>query len=307
MKLLKITPSKASIFALMLGAQALFTACATTPAIPTTPVAEQPVIEQVQHQRVLPISGGNNFRDIGGYKTTDGKEVKWGKVYRSGNMARLTSQGHEQMRALGIRADIDFRTNSERKSEPFLWEQNGWSGSHEMEYITKNYEFTSSDFFKDMASPDMTGAKAKQIFAEYYREVPYDLADEYSIMVHQLLNPEGAIVYNCTAGKDRTGMATAIILHILGVPKDTIIHDYLLSNKHYRPDTPRAGHKVDPNAEYMKAIKPEVIAALNGVDKMYIDAFFDEIEKRGGWDKYVSEQLKLTPQEVATIKQNLLQ
>jgi protein-tyrosine phosphatase len=145
------------------------------------------------------------------------------------------------------------------------------------------------------------------MMATFYKDAPFKFAGQYKRMLRLILDGQTPMIYNCSAGKDRTGVATALILTLLGVPRETVIEDYLLSNQYYKPEMPKAGEKEDPMMAAFRRLPPDVIQALMGVERMYLEAAFEAIETReGGWDRYVREDLGLTAADQEKLKALLL-
>ncbi|UDF05662.1 tyrosine-protein phosphatase [Asticcacaulis sp. AND118] len=261
----------------------------------TVPAAEAP-------SRLIAIEGSNNFRDLGGYKTADGRELKWGVLYRSAAMHRITPKGFEQLRARGIKTNIDFRATQERRAAPAVW-----PADMKVAVYTQDYDLDMTPFMAFFQKGNVTAEETRHMMAGFYRQAPFSFADQYKRMLRLIIDGETPMVYNCSAGKDRTGVATALILTLVGVPRATVTEDYLLSNRYYTPDVPKAGEQEDPQTAAFRRLPPDVLQALMGVDASYLDAAFAAIETReGGWDRYVREDLGLTAGDVEALKARLL-
>lgn len=267
--------------------------------------AQTAAVAQAQpetHQRRVAIEGSNNFRDIGGYITTDGRTVRWGIVYRSGAMNHLTPEGFRQLEDLGIVVNFDFRATQERQSEPVNWPQGMVMESHAVDY-----DIDMRPFMALFSRGDVTAEQTRQVMATFYKGVPFQFAPQYSAMLHAIIDGEKALVFNCSAGKDRTGVATAILLRLLGVPDSVIMEDYLLSNVHYVPHQPQPGEAVNPTTAFFMKLAPDVQQALMGVDATYLEAAFAAIDAReGGWERYVREDLNMSAEDVTRLKTRLL-
>lgn len=236
----------------------------------------------VAQQRVLPLEGGQNFRDLGGYRTTDGRTVKWGLLYRSGAMNNLTLKDYETLRARGIRSVCDFRDTRERAVAPVQW-----PAGAKPAVFADDYEMDSN--FRALMKPGLNGEQAATLMAEGYRDIPFRFAGQYKRMFAQLAAGNAPLAFNCSAGKDRTGVAAALLLTALGVPYATVMDDYLLSNQYFKPDRMKA----DPQAaEFAKRVSPDALKAMMGVDRRYLDAAFDALRSRpGGLEGYYRNEL----------------
>ena len=251
---------------------------------------------------LVTFEGSNNFRDLGGYVTADGKTVRSGLVYRSAALNRVTPAGFAYMKTLGIRTNVDFRSTDERAKAPVVW-----PSDMKVKVFHVDYTTDTGAFMAVFAGGNATADKAAGAMTQFYRQAPFDFGPQYKTLVHEILLNDAPVVYNCTAGKDRTGVASAIILTLLGVPRETVVQDYLLSNQYYTPDMPRAGEAQDPQMAFFRTLSPDVVKAFMGVDRRYIEASFQAIDSRpGGWDRYVHEDLGLSDADVAQLKVLLL-
>ena len=169
-----------------------------------------------------------NLRELGGIATADGRRIRRGIIYRSGDLSDLTEACSNRMAELGIVARIDFRSIAERKLRPYDWHAPG---------AIKVWENPSNR--NDAAVRDLMEQAEKGTDAAHaamnaiYRELPIFLSSSYAVLFRWLSDGRLPILYSCTAGKDRTGVATALILWALGVEKKTITEEYELSNSHF--------------------------------------------------------------------------
>jgi len=183
--------------------------------------------------RRLLLEGAKNFRDLGGYRTSDGHYVRWGQVYRSNHLVNLTARDSEYLNSLGIRLVCDVRSDGERARAPDHWTGNA------PEFFAVPI---GSNLFTAPTADDLK-RRVVAINAETKDSVrAYDYAIEYAGQYAKILKRIAAgdlpVVEHCTAGKDRTGVFSAILLTALGVPRDTVIQDYMLSNQYLlAPDT----------------------------------------------------------------------
>ncbi|WP_322966147.1 tyrosine-protein phosphatase [Sphingomonas fuzhouensis] len=252
--------------------------------------ASAPVAEVV-HSRVLPLQGGRNFRDLGGYRTSDGRTVKWGLLYRSGQMHDLTPADYVALQKRGIRTVCDFRDTRERTAEPTLWPAG------------QRPKVLSDDYALDMRSLMLPGDPAtwthEQVVTAMTATYPKLLAQfngQYRRMFAELLAGDAPLAFHCTAGKDRTGVAAALLLTALGVPRATIVADYLLSNQHMAPAP------AHPTGFWAK-LSPEAARTFAGVDRRYIDAVFAVTDRHpGGTMGYLKDELGLGAPEIAKLR-----
>jgi protein-tyrosine phosphatase len=250
-------------------------------------------------ERLLPLAGGQNFRDLGGYRTTDGRQVRWGVLYRSGSMVGLTNADEQYLATLGIRVLCDLRSPPERQAEPTPWQAFGVQ-----DYLAWDYQLDMTGIGAALQDRAPTGEKMAAAMTQFYRALPKEFAPRYRDMFARLAAGEEPLALNCSAGKDRTGLGSALLLLSLGVPRDTVMQDYLLSQQTYDPSRARqsAAYK-----QLMAHLAPEVIGALTGVRAEYLDAAFAQIEQDyGSVDAYLATALGVTPEIRARLQQRLL-
>lgn len=248
------------------------------------------------HSRVLPLKGGQNFRDLGGYRTRDGRMVRWGVLFRSGAMNRLTPADFTQLGKLGIRTVCDFRSSDERSAAPVRWPGN----------VTP--QVLADDYKMDMAGLDFskaaswTGKQARETMAATYPRLLDTFNGQYRRMFAQLLAGNVPLAFNCSAGKDRTGVAAALVLTALDVPRQTVIEDYLLSNRYF--DAKKAIANDETAHKVWSTLPPEVSKALMGVDRSYIESVFRVIDAHpGGVKGYLKDRMGLGIAELARLRQ----
>jgi protein-tyrosine phosphatase len=251
-------------------------------------------------ERVLPLQQGSNFRDIGGYTGAGGKTVRWGLIYRSGATPMLTADDLAQIRALGLHDMIDLRSNEERVLAPTRIDG--------VSYAAVGYSMQA-----------MTpGGSSLRNGVALYHNFPKFFVPQLRIVFDRLKRNEGPLVYNCSAGQDRTGFTTAMVLSALGVSRDAIIRDYLLSTVYRRPrfEMPHIDLALYPDnaaaqmfARYQSAPggdKPQPLIEADGTP--FLAGAFAEIDgKWGSVDKYLKQEIGLSDQDLATIRHNALE
>lgn len=245
--------------------------------------------------RVLPLQGGRNFRDLGGYATEDGRRVRWGRLYRSGTMAQLTQADCEYLAGLGIRLICDLRTTGEREAAPIPWRDSAPA------YWSRDYSMSFGDL-RDLIKAGLpTAEQVRQTMQAGYRHLPFEQAPAYRELFKRLAAGELPLVFNCTAGKDRTGIVAALILNVLGVPRDTILEDYVLTNELL------SGHRFSADGP-LGHLSPEVIRSIMGSDPEYLRTAFAVIEERHGCiEHYLRDVLDIDAQELSAIRRELLE
>ena len=251
--------------------------------------------------RKLPFTGAHNFRDLGGYKTSDGKTVKWGKVYRSDNLHSLTDEDLKYMERLNLKSVVDFRSDEERNEEPdrltpdmtpillpIKFEPEGVT-----ENLTRDLTFGNLDSSNLLRDFNIILVKE---FTEEYREFFRHIVD----------NGGEPFLLHCTAGKDRAGFGSAMILTVLGVPREKIIEDYLLTNTYVSDHVDRK--LLETELKTFFRADSDNLRKINLVEERYIQAAFDTIDSHwGGMDQYISEGLNLTEEDINKIKDYYLE
>lgn len=267
-------------------------------AMATVPQAPAPVGDSaILAPRVVPLEGVQNFRDIGGYRTRDGRRVKWGLIYRSAELSHLTSADLSLVRDLDIRTVHDLRSVSERESEP-----TAWTGPEAPRVV-------SHDYVMDMAAMGalfqgaVTAERAKDAFASLYPSMLEQQKPQETSLFAGLLEGDGATLYHCTAGKDRTGLATALILSALGVPRETILYDYELSNRHYTGGLGARDGNTTSTSSALAQLPPEVVAVFMGVEARYLREVFTRIDNEyGSVEAYLDRELGVDATDIQRLK-----
>ncbi|WP_019546453.1 tyrosine-protein phosphatase [Streptomyces sulphureus] len=237
-------------------------------------------------ERSLNVASAKNFRDVGGYRTADGRWVTFGKVYRSNKLNNLTPEEQTKLSSQRITLDVDLRNHVERHEDPdVLWEGADYTvadvaslrhgiGFHDpalmtlAEAIALGLLSGSSDLGQSIGYPFMVNFEgADRAFEKLLRGVGE--------------NGSGATVFHCSAGKDRTGWGAAVLLTLLGVPRATVEADFLASN----------AYTGNPEAVELSWLK----AAFDKVDDLY-----------GSFDAYVEKGLGLDTATVEALKEKLL-
>lgn len=252
--------------------------------------------------RPVRLEGAANFRDIGGLTASDGRAVRSGKLYRSGQLATLTPADYGVLSSLHIREVFDLRTDGERDAAPTRW-----IGSPVPELVAAPMSFSATpagvpmeEMMRQLAARLRTEDDTRAMMTGGMAE----LADSGRAQIGRLLirlTGGGPAIVHCTAGKDRTGLFVAVLLTILDVPRDRILGDYLRSN-----DVAEAGMTLPPGMQL--PLDPKILRPMMGVEPGYLEASFRQIEKSwGSFDSYRRRGLGLTDDHVAQLKAVFLQ
>ncbi|WP_338445594.1 tyrosine-protein phosphatase [Pelagerythrobacter marensis] len=294
-------------FALPFAALFLLPACQEAAAPAAQEEALSPVaaneIALADERRVLDLEGGVNFRDLGGYMTGDGRVTKWETVYRSGSPADLTEADFEELKRRGIRTVCDFRTNEERQSEPNRFA----AANSEIEYWTRDYAMDAGDLMSALGGDDAGPEKSRAAMIGFYRELPGQHVESYRQMFRYLAEGRTPLAFNCSAGKDRAGMGAALLLTLLGVPRETVVADYALSDDivDYRAELEESA-AANPSYAALAQLPWETVEPLVASDPAYIESAFAALEERyGSVDDFIEQELGVTGQMKAKIVAHL--
>jgi protein-tyrosine phosphatase len=241
--------------------------------------------------RHLNLAGASNFRDLGGYPARDGRTVRWRKIFRSNHLGHLTQADIEVLRPIGLRSAFDFRGAEERVA--------AMCGLQEIAVHSLPIEPTVVAALRARLAGGvaLSSADALEVMRDSYRNyVRYNTPSFRALFAH-LVEDRAPLVIHCTAGKDRTGFACALILHALGVPNDLIADDYLLTNRFYRRDSSASSDLPD-----------EVRQVLGSVETSFLAAAFDAINADyGGLESYFSDGLGVGAQQRARLAARYLE
>ena len=276
---------------LALAGVVLLTACSRGPeslAPEQRPlVSELPAAERAAF-RHLPIAGAPNFRDLGGYKTSDGSTVKWGLLYRTDALSELTDRDQRYLERLNLKRIVDFRVPEEAAEAP-----DKLPPSLAPDYVAMPVMFNGqnyADFVKRLMSGDTKDLHLENLLVDANRMFVEQGSPIFRQWLHGLLETNGAQAFHCTAGKDRTGFAAAIFLLSLGVPKETVMQDYLASNQYLKDKNERSIWKMRVFSLFRA--DTDGVQQLMGVRPAYLQSAFDTMEKRyGSIDNYLREAL----------------
>ena len=245
-----------------------------------------------------------NFRDFGGYPTACGRGLVHGRLYRSGDHSRATEADLERLRALGVGAIVDLRQRSEREREPGRrWP--GFAG----EVIESDLVSDTPDWVETLKTAPLTAEWWYENTLSHYRQnafEPHHVAVFRGLMRH-LAHGEGAVVVHCAAGKDRTGIACALVHHLAGVSREEMVADFLLTN-----DETRLARKMAAGAAFVERVtgrtpSDEAMRVAAQVYPGYLDALFESIEARHGTvDAYLEAVLGVDAALRETIRARLL-
>ncbi len=237
------------------------------------------------------LQGASNFRDLGGYVTASGQHVRRGRVFRSDHLAGLTDSDVARLQALGVRHSLDFRGVAEYTATPYAI-----AG---IERVALTIEPTVIARMQALVAQGIVPSTEEtvELMRETYRDFVNHNADTFGRFLKHLLDEPTPQVFHCTAGKDRTGFAAALLLSALGVDRATIEHDYLLTNQLYKRDARLEGQG-----------HPHVMKVLWQVQPEFLNAAFDAVDtQHGGMTDYLHGAIGLSTQELAELRRMLLE
>jgi protein-tyrosine phosphatase len=249
--------------------------------------------------RIPDLERSLNFRDLGGYPAVDGRAVKWRTLFRSGTTHDMTERDLERLHYL--RFAYDLRSNRERRAQPTrLSEIPGLS------YHYRDHEHIGGDIQRLFDSPDAMPEHAHELMVNVYRELPYDFAESFRTLFAMLARGDLPLVFNCAAGKDRTGVAAALVLAALGVPRPIILEDYLLTGQFFDRSCELLLN--DHYSEMFAKVGREVWEPLMRVHPDYLQATFDRLDQtHGSVEGYLRERVGLEQEDIANLRDRLLE
>jgi len=257
-----------------------------------------------KNMRRLPFSGAKNFRDLGGYQTTDGRRVRWKALYRSDGLHKLTRADLDMLATLSLARVIDFRAQHEKEREPDRLPAGADIRRIEIPILdssTKVWHDSREEFEKNLGSI----APAKYMLATNV-ELAIKFTPEMRRFVHEILSANGQpVLFHCAAGKDRTGFAAAILLRILGVPQEVVMEDYLLSNRYFLAAQrwKLALFRLLKGRRFINAIMDFMEARPE-----YLSAAFQALEsEHGSFENYLRDGLGLGRQDIGRLGNTYLE
>jgi protein-tyrosine phosphatase len=257
---------------------------------------------RVVAERLVPLEGTLNFRDIGGYRAyRDGRvqRVRWGRVYRADGLATLTDADLQVLEALGVAVVCDFRGPHELAEAP-----SRVIGHDHIELVEVSISDGSDGkpLFQQIVDQEVTGLGVEEMTA-FYSITLDSQAEVFGRVLERIADPaQHAVVFHCTAGKDRTGMLAAVLLSTLGVPDDVILADYELTNGFrsarravVMAELADRGVSLDAFLPFFTAV-PDVLARS-----------LDELRARwGSIDGYLTDHAGLAPATLEALRAQLL-
>lgn len=262
-----------------------------------------------ERSREIVLEGAINVRELGGYVTEDGRPVAWGKVFRGGDLSALTPADVEKLQTADLATIVDFRGGDEIAKDgsapvpetidliniPVLDE----TTQALAEALTGVLQGGDPAVVEEM----LGGGKSQQIKDESFvsqLDQPETMAG-YARTLELIAERPGALVFHCTAGKDRTGMMSAILLGILGVPDRTIIEDFVLSNEHLEEHYAKTYAFLESKGVDVELIRPLTEQSPSNIQPV-LDAVHDQ---HGGWDAFAADVMGLDAATLDAVRAKL--
>ncbi len=254
---------------------------------------------QIVAERHLRFQGIRNFRDLGGYETTDGRTVRWGLLYRSGNLSQATDADLAYLSSLRLKFVFDFRMPSENRLRSR--EYTTALGVQVFKLPMLSDRITQMFESAMISSPgEQHRIDAEELLIELYRSFVTDSMSQCSEIIQTISDPVNLpTLYHCSQGKDRTGFVSAITLLALGVSRKTVFNDFMLSSQYITPDD---------EGQILSFIDPAVKQSLLKTRREHLEAAFETIDKRyGSVDMYLCEGLGLNEKSLEKLRAALLE
>ena len=256
--------------------------------------------------RVLPLAGGRNLRDLGGYPTTDGRRVKRGLLYRSGILSGLSGDEVGYLRNMGMEVICDLRTPAERLAQPTP------EGITARDYRGWDYDAGDAALHAAGHAPGAKPEHVRDAMVEAYKALPWRLEAQYKAVFEHMLAGELPLIFHCSGGKDRTGILAGLILTVLGVSRNLVFEDYALTDELLDAEKilqmrQAAGVAMGPSAS-AAAMDPALRAPLVTTSPLYLAAALAEMENQcGSVALYVEDVLGVNEDGLETLRGILLE
>ena len=241
--------------------------------------------------RSFPLSGASNFRDLGGYIDHAGQMVAWRKLFRSDHLGLLSADDIAQINQLKVARVLDFRGATERTAQVCAI-PGALVSSLAIEPTVVQAIQALLENGNGIRPED-----AVHLMQQTYRAFVHDNSPRFAELFAHLLEDDAPLVFHCTAGKDRTGFAAALILRALGVSQAVVMQDYLLTNELFRPP------------ELVGSYAPkEVRDVIAQVQTGFLDAAFDAVNNsHGSIEQYLEKAMKLDAKQQRRLRALYLQ
>ncbi|WP_262690793.1 tyrosine-protein phosphatase [Kordiimonas aestuarii] len=260
------------------------------------------------NSRIFPLAGVKNFRDMGGYSTRSGTPVAWRRLFRSGHLSDMTDDCGTELVARNITTVIDFRSDAEKKRHPVRWAQ-GWVPRYHPLPIGGNAAAWVHELFERLSASPFPADDLRAQFILAFETIPLKNTAGVRQFFDTLVDHEGdgAALFHCTAGKDRTGITGALLLRALGVGDEQVMEDFLLTNEAVDLDETSERLASWLSSRAGKTIAPRDVFPLVGVEPDFLHAAYAAIAKEyGSVDAYLENALGLTAKRAEKLRTSFL-
>ena len=273
--------------------------CSETVDLMDRPIHKDNPSFQVEEYRLLPMDGAHNTRELGGYKTIDGKSVKWGMLFRSDKLSGISKTDEEYLKKLGISKIIDFRSEGEKAEDPDIIPA-------EIDYLEMPINVDGAMRPKiEAVLKGETDKEVKSFLIDANREFVNDYRDVYENFLRSLIDDGTPTLFHCTAGKDRAGFAAAITLIALGVSKEDVIADYMKTNAFTKERIEEMLGQIKLMSLYQTDV--EILRPLLGVEQIYIETAFEAAEEKyGSLENFIREGLNISNKDIKNLRNQFL-
>ncbi|SIS77732.1 protein-tyrosine phosphatase [Chryseobacterium ureilyticum] len=253
---------------------------------------ETPEYGKNETEKTIKIKKVHNFRAVGNIKNSEGRSLKEGTFYRSAHLHKLKNKSFDQLEKLGIKEIIDLRNSKEILDKPDKL-PNGITYKKYSAFEDEGDQLSQAR--KLVLKGKVNASDADKRMIDFYREYVTENPATIKTIINEILESKEPVLYHCTAGKDRTGIITALILTILKFDKEIIYNEYLLSNN-FRKGLVEKRMSLANNLHFLyPKMDLQVLEKLSWVEKRYLDAAFDEINKKyGSTDAYIQQVLGIS-------------
>ena len=244
-----------------------------------------------------------NLRDLGGIITRDGRRIKNNILIRSGALHKVSEEDAAELKRKGLQRVIDLRSGLERREKP----------DREIDGVENIHLPIFSETVLGISRDSMS---VREVMHTMWMDMPYlyrgmverpEAREQFSKVLSLILElKDGAVLWHCSAGKDRCGLTSVLCLHMLGADRDTIFADYLESNKTAGPFAEMIYKKV--LAESGEEQRAEYMRRLFLADREYLDASLDRMDSLyGGIDGFIRDGLKITDTQIEAFRERCLE
>ncbi len=298
--------TKTKVFGTTLAAAALMVAVIQFIPAPALQIPAQLPPDQRNAHRLLNFEGISNLRDLGGYRAEDGRVVKWGRLYRAGNFAEASRADLVNLQALNLATFIDFRSTAEKEEEPNRLPEPARFTVVDIPVLDEGNRNLFAEISARVESNDFADFDPNLTMEQANRQFADEFTPQFSQFIRAIEDANGApVLWHCTAGKDRTGFAAAILLRILGVPQDIVMQDYMAS---LEPALEARSRELMMLRMFKGEEVADNISVLLGVERAWLEAGFEEIDATwGNFDNYVAKGLQLSAADIRQLRDNLLE